>query len=288
MCRFTAYLGPPITLSSLLTEPTHSLIHQSFNARERDEPLNGDGFGVAYYVPELCPEPAIFRSVSPAWSNSNLLHLSRVTRSSCILAHVRAATQGLSVAETNCHPFSSGRFALVHNGDIGGFRKLRRHLVGWMSDEAFEAIQGTTDSEHLFALFLDQHRTLDSIADPLERMLLALRSAVLKISQLAESRGLEERSYINTAVTDGERCVVLRYTTDAPEHADSLYLNTGKKYVCEDGICHMLKPEDGQETVIVSSERLSEDAGWSLIPVNHFVAINCDRRATVRPFHSTV
>ena len=64
MCRFALYLGPPITLGSLVTEPAHSIIHQSFESRER-EPLNGDGFGVAWYVRELSPRPATFRAISP-------------------------------------------------------------------------------------------------------------------------------------------------------------------------------------------------------------------------------
>jgi predicted glutamine amidotransferase len=48
MCRFTLYMGPPIRLSSLLIEPDHSLIRQSVESREREEPLNGDGFGVGW------------------------------------------------------------------------------------------------------------------------------------------------------------------------------------------------------------------------------------------------
>ncbi|MEM9490023.1 MAG: class II glutamine amidotransferase, partial [Myxococcota bacterium] len=115
MCRFVIYLGPPIPLSHLTTLPTHSLIHQSYKAREREEPLNGDGFGVAWYAPELSPEPALFRDVTPAWNNENLRCLAQVTRSRTILAHVRAATQG-SVLQTNCHPFSAGPLAFMHNG----------------------------------------------------------------------------------------------------------------------------------------------------------------------------
>ena len=46
MCRFLAYLGEPILAEDLITKPENSLIHQSFGAREMDEPLNGDGFGL--------------------------------------------------------------------------------------------------------------------------------------------------------------------------------------------------------------------------------------------------
>ena len=155
MCRFTFYLGESIPLSQLVTEPVHSLIHQSFHSDEREEPLNGDGFGLAWYIEES-NEPALFRSVTPAWSNRNLRELARVTRSHCMLAHVRAATQVLEVSETNCHPFKQGQYTMMHNGDVGGFTAMRRALLNGLGEKAFRSIHGSTDSEHLFALFLDE------------------------------------------------------------------------------------------------------------------------------------
>ena len=53
MCRFALYLGSELTVSRLVTEPSNSIIHQSFHNLERTEPLNGDGFGLAWYVPEM-------------------------------------------------------------------------------------------------------------------------------------------------------------------------------------------------------------------------------------------
>ncbi len=97
MCRFTLYMGPPILLSSLLLEPEHYLIRQSTHSQEREEPLNADGFGAGWHVPEYSDESAVFRSITPAWNNRNLHNLSRVVTSPCILAHVRAATQSSGV-----------------------------------------------------------------------------------------------------------------------------------------------------------------------------------------------
>lgn len=287
MCRFAYYLGPPITLSSLITEPTHSLIHQSFRARERDEPLNGDGFGVAYYVPELSAEPAVFRSITPAWNNRNLLDLARVTRSGCVLAHVRAATQGIPVTETNCHPFTSGAFAFAHNGDVGGFRKIRRAILNELSEASFNAIHGTTDSEHLFALFLESYRPPDSPDKAAAAMADALRCAIQRILNLGQQSTVDEYSYLNVVVTDGYQAAVARVTTDEPEHADSLYFHAGRRYVCQEGICHMIDPEFGASTVIVSSERLSDDPGWQPIPVNHLVMIERGGKTTLLPFEFT-
>ena len=68
MCRLLAYKGPPVILDDLLYEPEHSIIKQSYDAREMEEPLNGDGFGVGWYAPRLSKNPAVFTSVRPAWN----------------------------------------------------------------------------------------------------------------------------------------------------------------------------------------------------------------------------
>jgi len=77
MCRFMAYHGPPIPLDELLYQPDHSIIQQSIDAQEREEPLNGDGWGVGWYDPSLSPEPAVYREVRPAWNDENMRQLIR-------------------------------------------------------------------------------------------------------------------------------------------------------------------------------------------------------------------
>jgi glutamine amidotransferase len=279
MCRFTFYKGKPLALSALLTEPEHSLIHQSFEAREREEPLNGDGFGVAWYT-DGHDEPALFRSVTPAWSNQNLRELARVTQSHCVLAHVRAATQGLQVGEPNCHPFRRDRIAFMHNGDIGGFGAIRRALMTRLSDAAFNGIRGTTDSEHFFALLSDE---LAGHAGPLSSRAMAdaFNRTIQQVLALVREHAPGEHIYLNAVVTDGQSAVACRYTTDVPENADSLYTNRGRRYVCEDGVCHMLDPgEVNGSAIMVSSEPLSGDSGWEGVPVNHLIRIEPDLTMT--------
>ena len=43
MCRLLAYLGTPIIVDKLLYEPKNSLVNQSINAREIEEPLRAAG-----------------------------------------------------------------------------------------------------------------------------------------------------------------------------------------------------------------------------------------------------
>ena len=280
MCRFALYLGPPITLDLLTTRPVHSIIRQSFKSRMREEPLNGDGFGIAWYVPDVSPEPAQFRSVQPAWNNVNLLHLARVNRSPAILAHVRAATPGLGVSQANCHPFVADRFAFMHNGSVADFQKIKRELRATLSDEAYGSIQGTTDSEHLFARFRDHVRRLSG-ADQLDSMANALAATIRDVEQLSRAVDARRDSLLNLAVSDGQRAVVSRYASGDSE-PPSLYLRTGTQYVCERGVCRMLDDGDTPTTVIVASEPLTKEASWDEVPNDHMVLIDSDYSVTMR------
>jgi glutamine amidotransferase len=263
MCRFTLYQGPPILLSSLLIDPDHSLIRQSTSSSEREEPLNGDGFGVGWYAPEYKNEPAVFRSITPAWNNRNLHNLCRVVASPCIFAHVRAATQSSGVNEANCHPFRFGKYLFMHNGDVGNFRKIRRRLLESVGDEAFSNIYGSTDSEHFFAVVIDEllKREARSVMDIAE----ALDTAIKRVIEIVRKYGEGEPCYLNIAVGDGHNAVVSRYTNDPAGPPESLYWYAGRLYEpCVD--------MTGNE-IIVSSEKLTTDVGWHAVPPNHLVVI---------------
>ena len=275
MCRFTFYQGEPIRLSALVTEPEHSLINQSFDSREREEPLNGDGFGVAWYVPGLTSAPGRFRGVSPAWNNANLHEIARVVTSPCVMAHVRAATQQLAVSELNCHPFVVDRWSFMHNGDIGGFSRIRRALLAELSDDRFDSIRGSTDSEHFFALLLDELESEGADADA-ESIGRAVQRGIERISALMFAHAPGEHLYINAVLTNGNDAVACRYTTDDPAEGSSLHLNQGQRYICEDGVCRMIDTVHSG-SVIISSEPLSDDPGWTAFKPNSMVLLSGNR-----------
>ena len=236
--------------------------------------MNGDGFGIAWYTPEVSGEPTVFRMITPAWSDRNLHDLARVVKSRTILAHVRAATQVHSLSEANCHPFRSGSWAFMHNGEVAGFTRLRRALLRQLSDRSFEAIEGTTDTEHAFALFLDEigHRpapTIEAVFDAMQR-------TIERLLALVDEHADGGPSYLNFAATDGIHSVVTRYTTKAGYQGESLHLDRGRNYVCEEGQCRMVAPDKNGGAVIVSSEPLSDDPGWEVVPRNHAVLISDD------------
>ena len=102
MCRMTAYLGESeIQLSSLVLEPEHSLLVQSYAPKEMmSGVVNADGFGTGWYAPEVDEEPAVYRSVAPIWADRSFASIAPKVRSSTVFAAVRSATLGLPVEES--------------------------------------------------------------------------------------------------------------------------------------------------------------------------------------------
>jgi len=276
-------MGPEIKMASLVTEPSHSIVIQSYRSEERSEPLNGDGFGVAWYPADESSQPGTFRSLSPAWNNRNLISLSNVIHSHCILAHVRAASPGLPVTQLNCHPFTRGRLSFMHNGGIGQFRQVKRSLSAMLSDSSYDAIQGTTDSEYIFGLFVDEYATARGNS-PVEKIASALLATIARIESLLKSTQHTTPCDLNLAVTDGRSAVVSRYSS-AGAVPNSLHIHTGHRYSCDAGDAK-LTPCD-TPTVLVASEPLTEDASWRLVAANHLVLINAALDVEIRPIDIT-
>ncbi len=147
MCRLLAYAGAPIFLDSLLVEPAASLIAQSLAAREAKTVVNADGCGIGWYGER--EEPGTYRGVLPAWSDGNLHSLCRQIRSGLFAAHVRSATSG-EVSAANCHPFAVGRHLFLHNGQIGGYERIRRRVDALIPDGLYAHRRGNGDSEAIF------------------------------------------------------------------------------------------------------------------------------------------
>ncbi|HKK47131.1 MAG TPA: class II glutamine amidotransferase [Balneolaceae bacterium] len=274
MCRFLAYTGNPVILNDLLYEPEHSLINQSYQAEEMEEPLNGDGFGVGWYARDLDPDPALFRSVSPAWNNRNLKYLSPRIASDCVFAHIRAASVG-DVTELNCHPFNYNNYLMMHNGGIDDFEEIKRPLIEKLSDKRFDWLQGQTDSEHIFALFLDNLLKRSQDPEPAD-FCDAFRETFEILEQLKNKYGIPGMSYLNLLATDGDIIVGSRFVTDSDKTPLSLHHSEGKKYQCNDGDCYMTETDKHHErAILVVSETLTEkDEDWNDVPENNFVIVD--------------
>jgi predicted glutamine amidotransferase len=282
MCRFICYRGPEIPLADLLYRPTNSLILQSFHAKERTEPLNGDGFGVGWYTPQISSTPCVFASLTPAWGNQNLRQISEHVKSGCFFAHVRAASPGMRLSEANCHPFQSGRFLWMHNGIIRDFWRIKRRLCASLPDHLYNMIGGTTDSEHAFAVFLHLLGDTERICSANE-MGEALVETIAQLELWTAESGLSGPSYYNFAVTDGRCVAAVRYVSDPTAEPQSLYYSSGGKYQCsQHGVCSFCECDASERTIVIASERLTADArDWFRVAPNHVLTVDAELRVNV-------
>ena len=279
MCRFVAYLGKPIIVDELLLKPANSLVHQSYDAGEMSETLNGDGFGLGYYVHHLSERPGLFRSITPAWNNHNLLYNASLIQTDCLFAHVRAASED-GVSESNTHPFHFEQFLMMHNGRIPMFSRIKRKLLSLLNDDMYLWIQGQTDSEHIFALLMQQFDEMRGSGPPLsgDQIKQCFQNTFDLVQQLRVEAGIgDEVSTFNMMVTDGHRIFGTRYSSNPEEETRTLYYSTGSSFQCKDGESRMIQGDSGVDAVLIVSEKLNKhEEEWMPIPQNHFIAVDRD------------
>jgi glutamine amidotransferase len=276
MCRFIAYLGRPIIVDELLLKPKNSLVHQSYGAEEMSQTLNGDGFGLGWYVHGISQKPGLFRSISPAWNNNNLIYNAPLIQTDCLFAHVRAASEG-AISEANSHPFHYQQFLMMHNGVVPYFSKIKRRLLSLLNDELFLWVKGQTDSEHVFALLMQHFVNLKGSASSIstQQIKLGFQQTFDVIQDLKRDTGIaHEVSTFNMMITDGHRIFGTRFSSDPDRETRTLYYSSGSKFECNNGKSTMVQDDSGKQAVLIVSEKLNRrEEDWTAIPHNHFISV---------------
>lgn len=252
MCRLLSYFGTPIALDKLLYQPDHSLIVQSYQPKEMTSGVvNADGFGMGWYHRDRKTAPFSYKTILPVWNDVNLPQLSRYIESGCVLASIRSATLGQSVDFVNCQPFQRGDVSVIHNGFVSNFREtIYRPLREHLSDAAYQSIQGTTDSEHIFALFMDQVEQTRSLTD-------ALHHTIEILVELATKYQTEFAA--NLVVSDGQVMVASRFANRDP--VPTLY---------------WLEPSGAYpDAVVIASEPILEER-WQPFGDRSLLTVNSD------------
>lgn len=229
MCRHLAYVGSPITLQSLLIDPVHSLVQQSWAPRfQISGIMNVDGFGVGWYQRDSSGQtPARYRRDRPIWTDAGFSDLARVTSSPAILAAVRSASPGLPFGEAACAPFAHERWLFSLNGSLEGYPDKAAPLLDHLDSARLLQMEAATDSALLWLLVRAQ---LDGGA--------ALGDALGSVARLT------------TAHCDGRFNLLL---TDGVEIAATVIGNS-------------LFWRTTSDSIVVASEPHDDDEGWTRVP----------------------
>jgi glutamine amidotransferase len=270
-------------VENLLFDTDNSLVRQSYSPRMMNTFLNLAGFGMKAWDPgSLRPdEPFTYRATTLPTFDGNLRHLSSKLASTCLVAHVRGVTySGASVvADTNLHPFhfAGTRLVLAHNGHLRQFARMRYALVEHVRPELAQHIQGTTDSEWIYALVLSQLD--DPHGVPGTRELADATAAALRILRdVRAAHEIDTSSPVNLCLSTGRSVVATRLSFDygwyPPEdemlETDlpfvSLWYAIGGEYA-DDGGGWRMTPGNPDRSVIIASEPLTTDfSTWLEVP----------------------
>lgn len=245
MCRWLAYQGEPIYLDELVYQPEHSLVHQSLEARKAVTRVNADGFGLGWYTERKTPGQ--FHEVLPAWGDENLRSLAHHIRSHRFMAHVRSST-GTQVSRSNCHPFIYENWMFLHNGQIGGFDQVKYPLQLLLSEPLFLKLMGTTDSELIFLLML-QNGLVDN---PIE----AIRKTLETIRIEMEKKQIGDPLKASICISDGQYFWVVRYSSN--QDAPTVFIK-----------------QDGAN-IVLASEPLEQSSEWKSVTPQSILQIHSD------------
>ncbi len=78
-----------------------------------------------------------------------------------------------------------------------------------------------------------------------------------------------------------------RFTTDAPEESETLYMSRGRAYACIGGVSQLYESDEAAAAVLVSSEPLTDRSEWDAVPPNHLVVVGEDRHVELRPLQAS-
>lgn len=244
MCRHLAYLGPPVTLAAVLSDPPYGLIRQSWAPRQqRHGTVNVDGFGAGWYA-DGDPVPARYRRAGPIWADASFADIARVTRTRALLAAVRSATDGMAPGEAAAAPFAADRWLFSHNGTLNEWPRAAADLAASLPPVELLNLEARSDSALAWALVLHRLRAGDGLAG-------ALAGTIADL----DSHGITGR--FNFLLTDGRTIV-------ATTAGDTLW------YRRADG------------GVTVASEPCDDEPGWAEVPDRQLLTA-APSQVTVRP-----
>ncbi|MBW9211065.1 class II glutamine amidotransferase [Mumia sp. zg.B21] len=256
MCRlFGLHCGrQPTTATFWLLDAPDSL-----RAQGRRNP---DGTGIGVFAAD--GSATLDKQPIDAWDDTDFARDAQTLRGTTFVAHVRYASTGAHTV-ANTHPFELDGRLFAHNGVVGGLDALDARL-----DEldAGGLVGGQTDSERVFALITAVARRNGGDIEA------ALRTA---IAWIADNVPVLALNLVLTTATD---LWALRY----PEVHALWFLEHTERQVGDgwdrssDRIRAQVEPDGvtGERTVVVASEQMDAEAGWTALEPGELLHVDSD------------
>ena len=247
----------PVHATFWLIEAPDSLSEQS-----RREP---DGTGLGYFGDD--GRPVISKQPIAAFEDTDFAREAKEVQSRTFVAHVRYASTG-GLSPQNTHPFEQDGRLLAHNGVIEDLDRLEAEL-----GEAMSLVKGDTDSERFFALITRETRRTGDVG---EGIAAAARWVAEHLPLFA----------INVVLITAQELWALRY----PDSHDLLVLERdaggpdGDSHLEHSSARGRIRVHSSDlaacRAVVVATEKMDEDPGWSPLASGELLHVDADLHVT--------
>ena len=253
VCRFAAYLGEEIKLEELVYNFPHNLEVQSYAPKEQlVGNVNLDGFGCGWYNSAVEEEPAQYATLLPMWADHKFPTIAKAVTSNVIFSAVRNATLPFPNELSSVHPLANGKYLFLHNGSISDYTECKRTLENQLPDEYFNMIQSRSDSSLIFAAFMWKLSEIEESDKSIKKALIDTLDWLRK-----QLENLEVGANLNIGITDGKSMLFIKHEISGT--CNSLYYNESHERL--------------SNGILIASEPLDEDKGWTTVPENTVIEI---------------
>jgi glutamine amidotransferase len=168
-----------------------------------------DAYGFGYYKGN---DVLLGKRPSGAPAALTLTQLAGAVDSEALLVHARYATVG-GQKDENTHPFRFRRWLFAHDGTVEAFPEVKNRLVGKLPEFLRRNVEGDTDSEYAFMLFLKYLRDgnqLDDLDAEARGVGHALALTARDLETWSREAGATKPSALNFVATNGRVLVACR------------------------------------------------------------------------------
>lgn len=261
MCRLFGLTtgGPRVQTSFWLLEAP-----DNFQSQSHRQP---DGTGFGWF--SLGDEPVCDRAPIAAYQDDDFATAARQIISHTFISHIRYASVGGQDVH-NSHPFDMHDRLFAHNGTVRGLDVID----SWLTDVDRALIEGTTDSELLFAFITAE---IKRVGDTTAGLISAIRRIAGSVPVFS----------LNLLLAEPRRIWALRY----PDARELWVLSPegggfGETRELANGQSRMEVTTAGSHVpaYVVSSEPLDRDPHWRLLDPGELLVIDGLTATSLFPF----
>lgn len=279
---FGLYSEEPVKLSCIQAKEIPSWRNLGENS---GNPVEADGWGIGFYKNN---GSFLFKKASKSSKSQRITNITEVISSPIIVSHVRHATVG-ERKEANTHPFRWGLWLFAHYGKINHFRRIRSKIMRKLPSAYKKQIEGNTDSEFCFYLYLSHLKKEGAIKKgdiDLDAAIKGLKNFRNDIEEFQREADVTEMSELNFLISNGSYLIASRcgsplyyLCSDRSNPQDTVFFSseTWLQYELID-----FDPE--KKLVTVSSEKLTDSTKWRVVPDNHILTINSAQEIEIIPW----